>query len=78
MSKRNSLWILEEPPPTDDEVLADLLSVPEIKRYVVRDRHDDELGLRKLLERPETLSRSLAQRKHPRTRKRVPDLQHAA
>jgi hypothetical protein len=46
----DALWLVEEP--VLDEP-ADLLTVPEIRQYVAPEPHDDELGLRTLLEIPE-------------------------
>jgi hypothetical protein len=40
-------WLVEEP--VLDEP-ADLLAIPEIRQHIVHDPHDDELGLRSLLE----------------------------
>ena len=61
----------------DGDFLADLLSIPEIKRELFAERHDDELGLRGLLERPETLTSSLNRRGGAKHR-RMPDFRHAA
>jgi hypothetical protein len=50
MVTRDAVWLVEEPmldePP-------DLLTIPEIKQHVAHEPHDDELGLRALLEMPE-------------------------
>jgi len=45
------VWLVEEP--VLDEP-ADLLTIPELKQYFGREPHDEELGLRALLETPET------------------------
>ncbi len=75
MSVQDSLWTLDDLP--DDDLLADWLFAPEIKRHLVEHRRDDELGLRELLARPEALSSSLVPRKN-RARKRSSELSHAA
>jgi hypothetical protein len=64
MPSETELWLIEEP---IDEP-ADLLTMPELKQRGARDPHDDELGLRLLLEHPEALPPSLwrDQREHPR------------
>jgi hypothetical protein len=73
---QDSLFTLEEPL-VDDDVLADLLTMPGIKRELFAERHDDELGLRGLLEQPESLTRSVARRKGARHRG-TPDFTPAA
>lgn len=46
----DALWLVEEP--VLDEP-ADLLTIAEIKQHIAHEPHDDELGLRALLEMPE-------------------------
>ena len=48
---QDPLLIMEEPTLGDDDPI-DLFSVPEIKRELFGQRHDDELGLWRLLEDP--------------------------
>jgi len=55
MTHRNDPWA-DLPPPVDDDPF-DPLVLPEVKHYVSHARRDDALGLRSLLEHPETLSR---------------------
>jgi len=43
----DDLWLLDEP--IDDTT--DPLTLPVVKQHIVHDRHDDELGLRRLVER---------------------------
>lgn len=50
MLTRDAFWLVEEP--ALDEP-ADLLTIHEIKQRIAREPHDDELGLRALLEMPE-------------------------
>jgi hypothetical protein len=50
MLTRDAFWLVEEP--VLDEP-ADLLTLPEIKQHIAHEPHDDELGLRALLEMPE-------------------------
>lgn len=50
MLTRDSSWLVEEP--VLDEP-ADLLTIPEIRQHIVHEPHDDEFGLRSLLEAPE-------------------------
>jgi hypothetical protein len=50
MLTRDASWLVEEP--VLDEP-ADLLTIPEIKQHIAHEPHDDELGLRALLEMPE-------------------------
>ncbi len=50
MVTRQASWLIEEP--ALDEP-ADLLTLPEIRQILGHDPHDDELGLRSLLEAPE-------------------------
>jgi hypothetical protein len=46
----DALWLVEEP--ALDEP-ADLLTIAEVRQHVAHEPHDDELGLRALLETPE-------------------------
>jgi hypothetical protein len=46
----DALWLVEDP--AVDEP-ADLLTIGEISPYIAHEPHDDELGLRALLEMPE-------------------------
>jgi len=50
MSTRDSSWLVEET--TLDEP-ADLLTIAQIRQHLVHEPHDDELGLRSLLDAPE-------------------------
>jgi hypothetical protein len=50
MLTRHAFWLVEEP--ALDEP-ADLLTIPEIRHHIAHVPHDDELGLRGLLEMPE-------------------------
>ena len=55
MLANDELWLVEEPP---IDAPSDLLTIPEVRDHVTHEHHDDELGLRSLLERPEALSKS--------------------
>jgi hypothetical protein len=55
MLANDELWLVEEPP---IDAPFDLLTIPEVRNHVTHELHDDELGLRSLLERPETPSKS--------------------
>ena len=55
MLSTNELWLIEEASLDDPP---DLLTLPEIKQHAAHDLDDEDLGLRRLLERPEALSRS--------------------
>lgn len=48
---QDPLVLLEEPPLVDDDV-AELFMMPEIKRELFGQRHDDELGFWRLLDQP--------------------------
>ncbi len=50
MLTRYASWLVEEP--VLDEP-GDLLTIPEIRQHIAHEPHDDELGLRALLEIPE-------------------------
>jgi hypothetical protein len=50
MLAKDAFWLVEEP--ALDEP-ADLLTIAEIKQHIAHELHDDELGLRALLEIPE-------------------------
>ncbi len=50
MLTRDALWLVEEF--ALDEP-ADLLTMPEIKQHIAHEPHDDEIGVRALLEMPE-------------------------
>ena len=74
MLNQNDLWLMDEELPLDEP--ADVLqTMPEIRQLIDTDRHDDELGLRSLLEHPEALSkawwRSAHAERHHRTAKSV-------
>jgi hypothetical protein len=62
----DALW-LDEESPLDEP--ADLLAIPEIKQHVAHEHHDDDLGLRALLERPEALTRPRGHRRNRRRRR---------
>jgi len=47
MLTRDAFWLVEEP--VLDEP-GELLTIPEIKQHIAHEPHDDELGLRALLE----------------------------
>lgn len=51
MLTRDATWLVEEP--VLDEP-ADLLTIPEIRHQIAHEPHDDELGLRALLDTVET------------------------
>ncbi len=51
MLTRDALWLVEEP--VLDEPADLLTTIPEIKQHIAHEPHDDELGLRALLEMPE-------------------------
>jgi hypothetical protein len=55
---------LDEEFPLDEPT--DLLTIPEIKQHVVHDLHDEGLGLRALLERPDALTGPRWHEKAPR------------
>jgi len=50
MLTRDALWLAEEPVLEEP---ADLWTIPEIRQHIAHEPHDDELGLRSLLELPE-------------------------
>jgi hypothetical protein len=57
MLDENDAWLMEEDIALDDS--ADLLlTMPEIRQLVDPARPDEQLGLRSILERPETLSKA--------------------
>jgi hypothetical protein len=47
MLTADALWLVEEP--VLDEP-ADLLTIPEIRQHIAHEPHDDDLGLRALIE----------------------------
>ena len=57
MLNHSDPWLMEEMvlPDESDDLLR---TMPEIRQMVDPDRHDDELGLRSILERPEALSKA--------------------
>jgi hypothetical protein len=61
MLSKADLWLVEEP--ALDEP-SDILAIPEIRQFVAHDQHDDELGLRSLLERPEAMPRAWREAVH--------------
>jgi hypothetical protein len=80
MRPKDEWWLVEEPALGEP---ANSLTIPEIKQHVVHDRHDEELGLRSLLERPKALSmrsceKVRSRRASPRTVKRQRHLRRAA
>ena len=55
--RENDPWLMEEDMPLDEP--SDLLlTMPEIRQLVDPARPDEQLGLRSILERPETLSKA--------------------
>jgi hypothetical protein len=66
MLANDELWLVEEPP---IDAPFDLLTIPEVRNHVTHELHDDELGLRSLLERPEALSKSWWRVEHARRRR---------
>jgi hypothetical protein len=66
MLANDELWLVEEPP---IDAPSDLLTIPEVRNHVIHELHDDELGLRSLLERPEALSKSWWRAEHVRRRR---------
>jgi hypothetical protein len=58
MLDKNDLWWMEEEVLSVDDPADLLRTMPEIRQLVDPDRHDDELGLRAMLERPEALSKA--------------------
>jgi hypothetical protein len=62
MRVNDDLWLMEEPLIDDP---SELLTIPELKRRVVSELRDDEIGLRALLERPERLSKRGKRRGFP-------------
>ena len=57
MLNKDALWLVDEALSLDEP--SDVLrTMPEIRQLLAADRHDEELGLRSVLERPELLSRS--------------------
>lgn len=50
MLTRDDSWLAEETTLDDP---ADLLTIAQIRRHIVHEPHDDELGLRSLLDTPE-------------------------
>jgi hypothetical protein len=66
MLANDELWLVEEPP---IDAPSDLLTIPEVRNHVTHELHDDELGLRSLLERPEALSKSWWRAEHGRKRR---------
>ena len=73
MLANDELWLVEEPP---IDAPSDLLTIPEVRDHVTHEHHDDELGLRSLLERPEALSKSWWRAERAR-RQRLPSLRAA-
>jgi hypothetical protein len=70
MLARDSSWLVEEP---ELDEPADLLTIPEIRHHIAHEPHEDQLGLRALLETPEAPpspwwreDRSRDRRKHRR------------
>lgn len=56
LHEEDDLWWVEEVPPEEPSEL--LRVMPEIRQYVENDPHDDELGLRSVLDHPEVLSKA--------------------
>lgn len=69
MVPRDDLWLVEE---LRIEEPSDPLTIPEIRHHTVHEPHDEELGLRSLLERPEALSKAWWREEHAHTRRAVP------
>ena len=66
MQASNELWLVEEAPL---EAPPDLMTLPQVRQHLAHEHHDDELGLRSLLERPEALSHSWWRTEHARRRR---------
>ena len=66
MLNRDASWLVEEP--VLDEP-ADLLTIPEIKQHIAHEPHDDDLGLRALLEMPEAPPSPWWSQEQPRRRR---------
>jgi hypothetical protein len=70
MLDQNDLWLMEGELPLDEPV--DLLqTMPEIRQWVDPERHDEELGLRSILERPDVLSKAWWRSAHAKRRLRT-------
>jgi hypothetical protein len=52
MHAQKTIWILEEYVVDEPSEITEL---PELRHLVERERHDDDLGVRSLLEHPEVL-----------------------
>ncbi len=69
MLDQDDLWLLDEELSVDEP--SDVLqTMPEIRQLLDPDRHDDELGLRSILDRPETLSKAWWRSAHTERRHR--------
>jgi hypothetical protein len=66
----NDLWLMEEDIPLDEPSEL-LLTMPEIRQLVDPDRPDEQLGLRSILDRPETLSKAWWKSAHAERRHRA-------
>ena len=51
MRTRDASWLVEEP--VLDEPADLLTTIPELRHHIAHEPHDDDLGLRALLEMPE-------------------------
>lgn len=79
MLDRDDLWLMDQDLSLDEP--PDVLeAMPGMRQLLDPDRHDDELGLRSMLESPEQLSRSWwrTAKAHPRRAKRRAGVPRAA
>ncbi len=75
LHEEDDLWWVEDVP---SEEPSDLLRVmPEIRQSVENEPHDDELGLRSVLERPEVLSKAWRRKEITRKRRVTRGSRHA-
>ncbi len=69
MPDQNDLWLMEEEIPLDEPSEL-LLTMPEIRQLFDPDPPDEQLGLRSILDRPETLSKAWRKSTHSARRRR--------
>lgn len=67
MLTRNASWLVEEP--VLDEPADLLTTIPQIKHHIAHEPHDDELGLRALLDTPEAPAPPWWSEEQPRDRR---------